>query len=846
MSNMPEINLSQSLQATPRQAANACRTDLNLQRPQVRGKFLYVGDNKFWIRGVTYGAFRPDAHGHEYHDLDVVERDFAHMASSGLNTVRIPHTIPPRSLLDAAQRHGLRVMVGLSAEQYVGFLIDRKKAPDIPALVRARVEACCGHPALLCYAIGNEIPAALVRWLGRRRVERYIKEIYHVIKAEDPEGLVSYVNYPTTEYLQLPFLDLVCFNVYLEAQDRLAAYLARLQNIAGDDRPLVMSEVGLDSLRNGEETQARMLDWQIRTAFAAGCVGAFIFAWTDEWYRGGADVDDWAFGLTDQKRHPKPALAAVCQAFNDVPFPPDVPWPRISVVVCTYNGSHTIRDCLEGLRHLEYPDFEVIVVNDGSTDTTADIVSQYDYRLISTPNYGLSSARNTGWQAATGEIVAYIDDDAYPDPHWLTYLADTFMHTTHVSVGGPNLPPAGDGPIAECIANAPGGPVHVLLSDHEAEHIPGCNMAFRTKVLQAIGGFDTQFRIAGDDVDMCWRLQQQGWTIGFNPVALVWHHRRNAVRTYWKQQLNYGKAETLLERKWPEKYNAAGHLTWAGRVYGNGHRALLGLSERIYHGTWGSAPFQSLYRPAAGTFQALTLMPEWYLVIVALAVLASLGLFWSPLFLALPCLLLAVGIPVSQAVLSAVRVSFTSAPRTRLALLKRRALTAGLSLLQPLARLCGRMRYGLTPWRHSASGYVFPWPHTSAIWTEDWQEPATRLHGLEADLRASNVSVLRGGDYDRWDLEVRSGLLGTSRFLMAVEDHGSGTQFIRYASWPTCSLAGVVLILLCTALAVAAGIDYAWTAATILCSVAALLALRTFQECAGSMATILRALTQQK
>src|SRR5439155_889917 len=129
-----------------------------LVRPSVRGKFLFAGDAKFYVRGVTYGAFPPDANGHEYHDADVIERDFAQMAANGINTVRIPHTMPPRSLLDAAARHGLRVMVGLSAEQYLGFLIDRKKWMwEIEALVRAKVRECAGHPALLCYALGNEI-----------------------------------------------------------------------------------------------------------------------------------------------------------------------------------------------------------------------------------------------------------------------------------------------------------------------------------------------------------------------------------------------------------------------------------------------------------------------------------------------------------------------------------------------------------------------------------------------------------------------------------------------------------------------------------------------------------------
>src|SRR5918912_3507601 len=306
-------------------------------RPHVRGKFLFVGDEKFYVRGVTYGAFRPDEDGHEYYDLEVIERDFAHMAAVGLNAVRIPHTMPPRSLLDVAQRHGLRVMVGLSAEQYVGFLNDKKDTADIERSIRAKVRTCAGHPALLCYAIGNEIPAPVARWFGRDRVERYLARIYHAIKSEDPDALVTYVNYPSTEYLQLPFLDLVCFNVYLEAQDRFEAYLARLQNIAGD-RPLLMSEIGLDSLRNGREAQAESLAWQIRSTFAGGCAGAFVFAWTDEWHRAGAEVDDWAFGLTDRERRPKPALEAVRAAFADPPFPSNSPWPPISVVVCTRNG----------------------------------------------------------------------------------------------------------------------------------------------------------------------------------------------------------------------------------------------------------------------------------------------------------------------------------------------------------------------------------------------------------------------------------------------------------------------------------------------------------------------------
>jgi O-antigen biosynthesis protein len=810
--------------------------DAASRRPHVRGNSLYVGEEKFWARGVTYGAFRPDDDGNEYRNPDVIERDFALMAAHGFTAVRIPHTMPPVALLDAALRHGLRVMVGLSAEQYVGFLIDQERAPDLERIVRAKVRACAGHPAVLCYAIGNEITAPMVRWLGRRRVERYLQRLCRVIKAEDPEGLVTYVNYPSTEYLELPFLDLVSFNVYLEREEAFTAYLARLQNVAGD-RPLLMSEIGLDSLRNGEAAQARLLDWQVRATFAAGCAGAFIFSWTDEWYRGGAEVDDWRFGLTDRHRRPKPALRAVTEAMAELPFPKQSSWPGISVVVCSYNGSRTIRDCLAALRRLDYPDFEVIVVDDGSTDGTAAIARSYGFEVISTENRGLSSARNTGMAAARGEIVAYIDDDAYPDTDWLTFIAATLTTTTHVGAGGPNLPPPGDGPIADCVANAPGGPVHVLLSDRDAEHIPGCNMAFRKSALQAIGGFDPQFRTAGDDVDVCWRLQERGWTIGFSPAALVWHHRRNSVRAYWKQQEGYGKAEALLERKWPQKYNAAGHVTWGGRVYGRGLMSALGRPGRIYHGLWGSAPFQSLYQPARGLLSSLPLMPEWLLMVLALAALAGLGAAWMPLSFALPLFVLAIGASAAQAAFSASRASFTDQSRSGRSELTLRAMTALLYLLQPIARLVGRLRSGLTPWRRrGAAVFRWPWPRSLAIWSECWREDAQRLQRLEGAIKALGAPVRRGGDFDRWDLEVHGGLLGRARLLVAVEQHPAGTQLIRLRWWPTCPGWGLVSLLLLTGLAVGAALDRAVGVSTILGLGALSLAAGICRECGHAAA----------
>src|SRR5256885_1903310 len=224
------------------------------------------------------------------------------------------------------------------------------------------------------FAVGNEIPASIVRWYGRRRVERYLERLCRAVREEAPGALVTYVNFPSTEYLEPRGIDFLCFNVYLETREALVAYLKRLQNLAGE-RPLVLAEVGLDSRRNGEEGQARSLAWQLRTTFRAGAAGAFVFAWTDEWHRGGHDVEDWDFGLVRRDRTPKPALAVVERNLAAVPAGPDMDWPRISVVVCTHNGAPAIAECLSAVTRLDYSNYQVILVQDGSTDATRALVA---------------------------------------------------------------------------------------------------------------------------------------------------------------------------------------------------------------------------------------------------------------------------------------------------------------------------------------------------------------------------------------------------------------------------------------------------------------------------------------
>ncbi|OLE96887.1 MAG: glycosyl transferase, partial [Cyanobacteria bacterium 13_1_20CM_4_61_6] len=775
----------------------------------------------------------------------VVARDFSKMAANGFNAVRT-YTVPPRWLLDVAAENGLFVMVGVAWEQHVDFLEDRRRGRAIEHRVRSAVASCAGHPAVLSYTVGNEIPSQIVRWLGRKRVERFIARLYRAAKAEDPDGLATYVNYPPTEYLQLGFLDFICFNVYLERRAALDAYLARLHNVTGD-RPLVMAEIGLDSRTHGELAQADVLGWQIATAFSSGCAGAFVFAWTDDWYvsylsemttADGEQIDDWDFGLTRRDRRPKPALTSVRKAFDETPFERARSWPKVSVVVCTFNGEKTIGDCLEGLQELDYPDFEVIVVDDGSTDATSTIVSAAGVRLINLEHGGLSTARNVGMQAAAGEIVAYLDDDARPDPQWLRYIVATFEHSPYAGVGGPNVPPAACSLVAGCVADAPGSPSHVLVSDREAEHIPGCNMAFRKRALEAVGGFDPQFCVAGDDVDLCWRLRGAGNKLGFSPAAVVWHRPRQSIRAYWRQQRGYGRAEAMLERKWPDKYRSAGRAQWSGRLYGGGAK---GFGRwRVYYGTWGSELFQSLYSPRGASAPLLS-APEWYMWGATLALMSVASLAWSPLLVAVPILLATLAVSLALAAAGAGGSRSVVAPLTRRSRAIGWAVTTLLHLIQPAARISGRIAGHRALGRSRRRRFAIPLPRVLKVWAEIWKSGEDRLCELEAGLCARGAIVSRGGAFDRWDLQVRHTFIGAVRIRLGIEEHGAGRQLVRVQVAPCYARDVLGLVAVLAGVALVALLDGAPLAAGALTFAAVALGLCALRSAGLAMGSVLHA-----
>jgi GT2 family glycosyltransferase len=699
------------------------------------------------------------------------------MRALGLSSIRT-YDVPPEWLLGLADEQGLTVLLDVPWAKHQCFLDSRRARREARQAVRQAAERGRGHPCVLAYSIGNEIPPGIVRWHGARRVERFLAELAEVARQADPEGLVTYTSYPPTEYLDLSFTDFATFNVYLHDPETFRRYLFRLQNLVGD-KPLLLGELGMDTFRHGEDGQACFLAGHLREALLMGLAGAFVFAWTDAWHTGGHAIESWAFGITHADRLPK----AACQVLKEVFEPPPAALlpaaPRVSVVVCSYNGGQTLGECLRSLLALDYPDYEVIVVDDGSTDGTRALLADFPtVRAVHQANRGLSAARNAGLQAATGSIIAYTDADCFASSSWLTHLVYQLQHSGAAAVGGPNLTPP-DGWLAACVAAAPGQPTHVLESDQVAEHIPGCNMAFRREALAAINGFDPEFRKAGDDVDVCWRLQQAGYWITFAPGAFVWHHRRPGPRAYLRQQAGYGEAEALLQRKHPDKFNGRGNGKWRGVLYGPSLRGLRLGGPIIYRGTFGTGLFQCLYQPGAAHWAMLPATLEWH---VAAGLLGLAALVVPAFWLAVAAMLaLSLGVSILQAAQAVL-------PAEHRGVLARLLLT-GLCYVQPLVR--SWKRYHTRLFYYRASPVHAPLPEgsrarlplsgtqTAAYWSENGTERTDLVPVVIAYLLEHRWGTVIDSGWSAWDVEAHRHPWTVVRLCTVQEEHGGPKRLIR-------------------------------------------------------------------
>jgi GT2 family glycosyltransferase len=782
--------------------------DLFAKRPRVSvdGKFFRRGAEKLYLKGVSYGPFAPGTDGQPFASAEQTAADFALTKELGANLLRIYH-VPPRWFLDLAAQHDLLVLIDIPWNKHLVFLDDPGRRAAARQAVCHAVLACAHHPAVFAYSVGNEIPPDVVRWSGAARVADFIDELVTEAKRIDPDCLCTYANFPSTEFLHPQTLDFICFNVYLHQPAAFKNYLARLQMLA-DTKPLLLSEFGIDSLREGETAKCETLAWQIELAFRGGLAGAVVFSFTDEWHHGGRQVEDWQMGLTTETRAKKASFYAVADAFYTAPKFPLARKPRVSVVVASYNGATTLKACLESLRNLNYPDYEVILVDDGSTDSTPQLAAQFpnvrSFRHHT--NLGLSVARNTGIAAAEGEIVAFTDADCRADEDWLYYLVGDLLSGEFTGMGGHNLLPPEDSPTAAAVMVSPGGPAHVMLTDQEAEHIPGCNMAFFKSALVAIGGFDPIFRKAGDDVDICWRLQQAGYKIGFSAAAFVWHYRRSTLRAYLKQQRGYGEAEALLVRKHPEYFNAFGAGIWHGRIYSASKFGLLLQSPIIYRGIFGSAPFQTLYASEPATTLMLLTTLEYHILISL-----PLWILTVTFPVLLPVAITSLAIPL---VICATAGAQATLPRNK-SRWWARPLVALLFFLQPIVRGWERhqsrlaLRLASEPTRETLDSVSLRESgadlNEARYWTEQRIERVDYVAKILRELERRGWPSRSDIGWSEFDVEVFGSRWSNVQLITVTEDHPRQRQLIRCrlrARWSSQALAVFWLVVALEAIVV--------------------------------------------
>lgn len=748
---------------------------------RVRAKFFFEGERKFFVKGVTYGPFAPDASGEYFGAPEQAARDFAMMQEAGINLVRI-YYVPPVWFLDLCQKFGLRALISIPWAEHLEFLNDSKIRRSAEEAVIQGVRQNAGHPAIFGYLVGNEIPSHMVRWLGAREVTEFVERLINLGRKEDPNVLYSYASYPPTEYLLPQNSDFTTFNVYLHRQEDFEKYLARLQNLA-EDKPLILGEFGMDTIRHPEEEQSEMLRWHIESVVRGGLAGTIVYAWTDEWFRGGMEIMDWNFGLVRRDRTPKIAYATIKELFGgDEPMIRRVKlprYPKVSVVVCSYNGGPTLDNCLESLKHVDYPDYEVILVDDGSKDNTPEIAAKHPWIVsIRQENKGLSFARNVGGYAAKGEIIAYTDSDCMADPDWLYFLVGTLLSGDFAGVGGPNISPPAANWIQACVSAAPGGPSHVLLTDVVAEHIPGCNMAFYKWAFEKVGGFDPEYRKAGDDVDFCWRLQQENQVIAFSPAAIVWHYRRFTLQAFRKQQEGYGEAESLLRFKHLVFFGPTGTAKWKGQIYGAPRFTWLINKPVIYHGVFGEGLFQSIYPTPQSDLAAYLSSVEW----------VALTVFIFALSIPLPVLRIVPYIMFGGTFLVALSYMLHAKLESRHDTIPARLLVTFLALAQPLVRGWSRyftwLKFKRTPPAVIASHEENFTPTGGSItklnfWNEEGHGRERILPAIIHSLETEGWNYSTDTGWKDWDIQIYGSFWWGIKLRSVTEYHGGPKALTR-------------------------------------------------------------------
>jgi GT2 family glycosyltransferase len=227
--------------------------------------------------------------------------------------------------------------------------------------------------------------------------------------------------------------------------------------------------------------------------------------------------------------------------------------PIVSVVVPVLNGERTIKECLVSLLRTDYPRErrEILVVDNGSTDRTAEIIKSFPVRYLREERQGAPAARNTGIQASRGELVAFTDADCVVTREWLGELVRAFDEDGIGGVAGEIFPYPPKTPAERYAARMRSLSPQKYLSRPLMPFAVFANLAFRQDVFDRVGLLDETITMGAEATDFCTRfLRVTGLRLEYAPNAVVFHRYRATAREFLKQQWNYGRGHALLHIKY--------------------------------------------------------------------------------------------------------------------------------------------------------------------------------------------------------------------------------------------------------------------------------------------------------
>jgi O-antigen biosynthesis protein len=714
-----------------------------------RGKFFCHRGNKFFLKAIRLGVRGTSL---EFEEKLALRKHLSQLQTAHTTALVISGD-EAEAVLDIVAHSGLYALIEIEIPAEGLFSRSGLRAAILE--ISNKVRTLRRYPGIIGYLLDCPVDSDALRYFGLERLRRRLGRLDAALRACDNSKIGGLKHRLPTAGLTLREEDFVYAIMPPLDPGDFRACVIRLHNLA-EDRPVV--------LELAEELAGR--DEMIECAFGLGAAGLVVplnepgKQTSKVFVPGSLSLKT----LGADELLPFLALNGACP-----PQPPRA--PMVSVVICAYNAERTMRQCLESLNRLDYPNFEVVIVDDGSRDATAQIAGEFPaFRLIRQPNKGLSVARNVGLHAALGDIIAYTDSDCVVDQHWLSFMVRAMLDQGLDACGGPNYAPHEDGWVEGCVAASPGAPSHVLIDDDRAEHLPGCNMVYCKAVLADIGGFDPQFTAAGDDVDICWRLVSAGYTLGYCPSAFVWHFRRNTVRAYYGQQRGYGKAEAMLYFKYPERFNVLGQIKWNGTIPGVARTVPGGGGIRV---GWArrTEQFQRVYEAPLSVVKVAPMTPEWTLGAAILLLLSfSFGLTMIPATVAL-----AAG-PI-WAAYYALRARLDKCHRGPMS----RLLITWLAYTGPVVRAIARYRFrGIarkytsldTPARQYPT---IDWRRRSILVTY-WNDTYTARERMLEQIRKVFVSlgrpVLQGSGWNDFDLLVEANPWARIQFKTADEELG--------------------------------------------------------------------------